>query len=143
MKVLSSLTLGVADKADQDPVLVRRARLIQRLEQQKALAEDPNYTRTVSKRVRNEDGATERIDVQKKVRPWWKQDVIGGVKLSVRHGGKPVEFAKGKTAIVVASKEELPATIGTLIEAVRAGELDEQLGRMVSDPGALNRKRGT
>jgi hypothetical protein len=40
---------------------------------------------------------------------------------------KTIEFEKGKAGIAVASLDELPALIDTLITAVRNGELDEQL----------------
>jgi hypothetical protein len=45
--------------------------------------------------------------------------------MSVRFGSKPIEFEKGKAGIAVPSKDKLPTVINTLIEAVRAGELDE------------------
>jgi hypothetical protein len=55
--------------------------------------------------------------------------VTGTISLTVRCGSRPIEFEKGKTAIIVASKDELVATIDTVIAAVRAGELDELLGQ--------------
>ena len=45
--------------------------------------------------------------------------------MSIKFGDRPVEFEKGKSAVSVPSKEKLPAVITTLIEAVRAGELDD------------------
>ena len=49
--------------------------------------------------------------------------------MSIKFEAKPVEFEKGKAGIVVGSKEKLPTVIGTLIAAVRAGELDDILSR--------------
>jgi hypothetical protein len=40
---------------------------------------------------------------------------------------RPIEFEKGKAAIAVPSIDKLPPVIDTVIAAVRAGELDEQL----------------
>jgi hypothetical protein len=47
--------------------------------------------------------------------------------LTVRAGGRAIEFEKGKTAIVVAALDQLGPTIDTVIAAVRAGELHELL----------------
>ena len=53
---------------------------------------------------------------------------------SVRLGGKPVEFDKGKSGIAVASAEKLPGMIDTLIAAVRNGELDSVLSQVKRPP---------
>ena len=45
----------------------------------------------------------------------------------VKVGSKRIEFEKGKAAIAVPSLDKLASVIDTLIKAVRAGELDEQL----------------
>jgi hypothetical protein len=49
------------------------------------------------------------------------------IALTVRTGGRAIEFEKGKTAIGVLSMDQLGPTIDTVIAAVRAGELDELL----------------
>jgi hypothetical protein len=49
--------------------------------------------------------------------------------MTVKVGSKRVEFEKGKAAIAVGSLDKLSAVIDTLIKAVRAGELDEQLNQ--------------
>jgi hypothetical protein len=59
---------------------------------------------------------------------WWRQHPNGSYALFVRSGLKPIEFEKGKTAIAVPSLDKLPSVIDTLITAIRAGELDAQLG---------------
>jgi hypothetical protein len=82
---------------------------------------------TVSKWIRNDAGNKELVKLQKRVRLWWREDVLGTVGLTVRYGSKAIEFEKGKTAIAVPNKDQLIATIDTVISAVRAGELDEHL----------------
>ena len=47
----------------------------------------------------------------------------------MRYGAKAIEFEKGKTAIVVPNKDQLVATIDTVIACVKAGELDEHLAQ--------------
>ena len=49
--------------------------------------------------------------------------------LTVRYGSKSLEFEKGKAAIVLKDKTRLTATIDTLISAISAGELDDQLAQ--------------
>ena len=141
MKVLKSLTFGVMSRGSQNPVLARRAKLIHRLEQQKKLAQDANFVVTVSRWLRNEAGSKELVQLQKRVRPWWREDVLGTVGLTVRYGAKAIEFEKGKTAIVVPSKDQLVATLDTLIEGVKAGELDEHLAQQAKARGVPKSKR--
>ena len=61
--------------------------------------------------------------------PWWRPVQNGTYAFFIRSGLKPIEFAKDKTAIAVASIDKLPSVIDTLITAVRNGELDEALAQ--------------
>jgi uncharacterized protein with PhoU and TrkA domain len=141
MKVLKTLTFGVMSRGSQNPVLARRAKLVHRLEQQKRLAQDANFVVTVSRWLKNEAGGKELVKLQKRVRPWWCEDVLGAVGLTVRYGAKAIEFEKGKNAIIVPSKDQLAATLDTVITAVRAGELDEYLSQQAKDRSAPKQKR--
>ena len=143
MKILKSLTFGVMSRGSQNPVLARRAKLTYRLEQQKRLAQDANFVVTVSKWLRNEAGSKERLQLQKRVRPWWREDVLGTVGLAVRYGAKAIEFEKGKTAIVVPNKDQLVATLDTVIAGVKAGELDEHLAQYAKARGVPKRVTGS
>jgi hypothetical protein len=128
MPVLKSLAFAALPKAATDPVHIRRAKLITRLEEQKALLDDPNLIRTTQRTVK-ENGEKRIVSKQHKVKPWWRTDTAGHLFMSIRFGGKPVEFEKGKSAVSVPSKDKLPAVMTTLIEAARAGELDEILAQ--------------
>jgi uncharacterized protein with PhoU and TrkA domain len=141
MKILRSLTFTSLTASRQNPVVARRAKLVRRLEQQKQLVLDPNYLEPVSKWVRNEAGTKELVKLQKRVRPWWKEDVLGTLGLTVRYGSKAIEFEKGKTAIVVPNRDQLIATIDTVISAVRGGELDEHLTQQAKERGVPKLKR--
>ena len=72
MKTLKTLTFGVLNKGAQDPALARRAKLVQRLEQQRALALNPSYVRTFQRWIPNDRGSKDLVEVQKRVRPWWR-----------------------------------------------------------------------
>jgi hypothetical protein len=94
MSVLKSLNLTTLPKIENSPLLARRSRLIEKLEDQKALLRDPAYVRVVQ-RWKKQDG--QRLLTEKKlpVRPWWRMDEKGQVVYFVRLGWKPIEFEKG------------------------------------------------
>ncbi|MBY0226272.1 MAG: hypothetical protein K2Q28_10750 [Hyphomicrobium sp.] len=141
MKGLKGLTFGTINKGRENLTLVRRAKLVRRLEQQKALAPDPTYTLTATKRVKTEDGGKELRQVQKRLSPWLREDVLGNIALTVRSGGRPIEFEKGKTAIVMPGMDQLVPTIDTVLAAVRAGELDELRTQQVKARDVPNAKK--
>jgi hypothetical protein len=120
MPVLKSLSFTALPKSGNDPVQMRRAKFVAKLEEQKQLLKDPNHVRTVQRwtKVNGERQATIK---QQAIRPWWKTDSSGQVVMSVKFGAKPIEFEKGKAGIVVGSKEKLLALIDTLIAAVAPG----------------------
>ncbi len=126
MSNLKSLAFTSLPKTENSPIQFRRVRLIERLEEQKALAKDPSHLR-LTRKWQRKDG--ERVMTEKKVpvRPWWKVDEKGQVIFSILIGYKPIEFEKGKGGIMVGAIERLPVLIDTLIAAVRAGELDSHL----------------
>jgi hypothetical protein len=128
MAVLKSLTFTALPQAGANPTLDRRTRIITRLEEQKALLADPSFTRTVRTWVKREGVRTPQ-EKQERVLPWWRQAPNGSYVFFIRSGWKAIEFEKGKSAIAVAAFDKLPGVIDTLIGAVRAGELDEQLAQ--------------
>jgi hypothetical protein len=131
MTQLKSLTFAALPRLSAaDPVIHRRNKLIVRLQQQIALAQDPNFTLTRQKWIADETGVKQLRELRKKVSAWWRTDATGAVVLTVRYGAKPIEFAPGKAAIAVGKKEKLISTIETVIAAVEAGELDAVLAQM-------------
>ena len=128
MSILKSLTFTTVPKIGANPVLDRRAKVIERLEEQKLLLNDPGYTRIIRTSVKK-DGERTVVEKHQRVLPWWRSVQNGTFAFFIRVGFKPIEFAKDKTAIAVPSLDKLPAVIETLITAVRNGELDEQLAQ--------------
>ena len=142
MNHLKSLSFTTVPKgAAVNPILMRRAKLIARLEDQRTLAKDPTFAPTVQRWVKAEDGTKQRVEMQKPLRPSWRADVTGAIVLTVRYGFKTIEFEKGKAGIAVPSKEKLVGIIDTLIAAVRAGELDEVLAKQGGARGVPKAKR--
>jgi hypothetical protein len=131
MTQLKSLTFAPLPRLSAaDPVINRRNKLIVRLQQQIALAQDPNFSLTRQKWIADETGVKQLRSLPKKVRPWWRTDATGAVVLTVRYGAKPIEFEKGKAAIAVGKVEKLKPVLETVIAAVQAGELDGVLAQM-------------
>jgi hypothetical protein len=126
MNALKSLTFTTLPKVGANPTMDRRANIIDRLEEQKRLVNDPSYVRTVRTWVKK-DGQRTPVDKQQRVLPWWRVTANGSYVFFVRSGWKPIEFEKGKSAIAVPSLDKVPTVIDILITAVRNGELDEQL----------------
>jgi hypothetical protein len=140
MTALKSLTFTTLPTQGANPILDRRAKVIARLEEQKLILKDPNYTRTNRKWVKK-DGERVMVEQQQRVPSWWRQHPNGSYALFVRSGLKPIEFEKGKPAIAVQSLDKLPSVIDTLITAVRNGELDEQLALASKQATARKSKR--
>ena len=105
----------------------RRAKLISKLQEQLALAEAEAAGRkhVVLKQAwtRDNDGNQSRVEREKRIKAWWWKDG-DALAMVVRYGAKPLELAKGKRALRVENIAAVPATIRTVIEAVKAGELD-------------------
>jgi hypothetical protein len=138
MPVLKSLSFTAMPKTTSDPVQILRAKFIAKLEEQKAILQDLNFIRTVQ-RSEVVDGQKQLVAKQQRVKPWWRTDASGQIVMAVKFGAKPIEFEKGKAGIAVSSKDKLGTVINTLIEAVRAGELDELLAQASS--GQQSRRR--
>ena len=131
MKSLKTLTFTAPPAGQKNSVTARRAKIINRLEQQKLLVENPMHVRVVQRWVIQNNGIKAPVEVSKRVRPWWRADETGAVYLKVRYGSKAIEFEKGKSAILIKDKTKLASTIEMLIEAIRGGELDDQLAQNV------------
>ena len=127
--ILKSFTFVPQPKISSDPLTIKRERMVSRLEDQKKLLADPTFVRRVKRWERKENG--EKVLIEKPLRTsrWWQADQNGAYLLTVKVGSKRIEFEKGEAAIVVPSIDKLPTVIDTLIKAVRAGELDEQLNQ--------------
>ena len=123
---LKNLTFATEPiKPRSDPIFRKRQTLISRLEEQIQLAKNPDYAPVVKRWQRGEDGKRSRVDFQKKVSPWWVEDIHGDIYLTVRAGLQKIEFEKGKPAIKVGKKSALEGVLKTLIEATEKGELDK------------------
>lgn len=130
MSKLNGLNLIAYERSSSnDPKLKRRRKLLEKLTEQQRIAEDSSYEPTAFKWVDGEDGERKRIEVRKRVKQWWGKDASGNTVLTVRYGSKPLELAKGKQAIKLASDADVAKTLHIIAEAVEAGELDDAIAQ--------------
>ena len=78
MNALKSLTFTTLPTQGANPILDRRAKVIARLEEQKLILKDPNYTRTNRKWVKK-DGERVMVEQQQRVPLWWRQHPNGSL----------------------------------------------------------------
>jgi hypothetical protein len=89
MTALKSLTFTTLPSQSGNPILDRRAKIIARLEEQKLVLKDPNYTRTNRKWVKK-DGERVMVEQQQRVPLWWRQHPNGSYALFVRSGDQRI-----------------------------------------------------
>ena len=97
MPILKSLTFTSVPTRSHDPVAIRRAKLVSRLEEQRLLLQNPSYVRTVQRWAGKGD-ERRQVEKQQRVRPWWRADSAGNLVMSVYYGAKPIEFEKARPA---------------------------------------------
>jgi hypothetical protein len=132
MSTLSALKLTAAKRSTGiSPQVNRRMKLLKKIDDQialaKALATGGTYTTSRFRTVKDDEGGTRSVEVQKKVRPWWFPTETGKIALSIRYGARVIEISKGKSAIEVASGDDLINALSVVRKAVDAGELDTQI----------------
>lgn len=117
-----------------------RRKLIERLEEQKELVtselEGKHYVKTQTKFVHNSDtGETNRIEVPKRIKRWFWKEPDGTVCMKLFYGSSTLNLGENST-IEAKGLDKLPSVIGTVVEAIEAGELDEAL-KIASDERRL------
>ena len=128
MALLKSLKLSPYNPTNRNnSFLKRRRKLIAKIDEQILLATDSNYKPTKIKWVQNEDGTERKLEIQKRVRRWWAEQLGGTVLLTIRYGNKVIEIEEGKNAIALPSKADLEPTLQNIKKAVGNGEFDALL----------------
>ena len=74
---------------NNNPIVVRRRKLIAKIDEQIQLAINKDYTPTQHKWVTDEHGNQRKVEVAKRVKRWWTASVDGKINLLVRYGSKP------------------------------------------------------
>ena len=126
MELLKSLKLVHYEHAThRNPRLHRRHKLLAKLAEQIELAQDSAYQPTKTEYVSDAESNLTAVQRCKRIRRWWATKADGTLQLTIRYGSKPLELAKGKNAVEIASLSELVPTLEQIRVAVEQGELDE------------------
>ena len=102
-----------------------RHKLLAKLAEQLKLARNSDYQPTSTQDVADGNDNLTLVQRSKRIRRWWSTRTDGTVQLTIRSGNKPLELAKGKNAVEIASESELVCTLEQIRAAVEQGELDE------------------
>src|SRR5210317_981515 len=112
MTVLDTLNFITSEPLENNnPIAVRRRKLMAKIDEQIQLATNKDYTPTQHKWVTDDEGKQTKVEVPKRVKRWWTASVDGKIKLVVRYGNKSLEFAKGKNAIELTSEADVADTL--------------------------------
>jgi hypothetical protein len=147
MSELTQLKLIAAKRPVQmSPVIARRSKVAMRIGEQISLAaamqEGKTYAPTKQRKVTDaETGESKTISVSKRIKSWWFSAADGKLCVQLRYGAKVVEIAKGKTAVELATADQLVSVLTTLKAAVEGGELDAQLESAAASAKAGFRKK--
>ncbi len=130
MATLSKLKLTTAQRraADETPEQRMRARMVEHLTEQlemaKALVENRAFKAVRTVREKDATGNTVTVQKDKRVRPMWWVTLEGKFMLELRYANAVLTLGKDSNAIEVGGRDKLVGVIETVIEAVKAGELD-------------------
>ena len=131
---LASLKFVTQKRPTQIPaVQVRRNKLVNKLHEQiqliTAKKNGDNFAPLHFRSVRDRDtGEIKRIEVPKRIRPWFFTSDNGKICLQIKYGSKVIDISgKNKPTIELASTDDLVKTLELIKTATLAGELDAML----------------
>ena len=133
MSGLSALKLVQAKREKgNSPQHARRQKLSTKLAEQIQLAKaqqsgtefSPVRVRSVKDEV---TGQNRKVEVPKKLKPWWWADEKGKLCITVRYGARTLEIVEGKNAIETDSIAYVITSLQVIRTAVDSGELDKRI----------------
>ena len=153
MSGLNALKLVQAKREKgSGPQHARRQKLSTKLTEQIQLAKaqqsgtefSPVRVRTVKDEA---TGQSRKVEVPKKLKPWWWTDDTGKLCITVRYGARTLEIVEGKNAIETDNIADVIASLQVIRSAVDSGELDKRIDAVMGqvkegfskDPAASSR----
>ena len=133
MSGLNALKLVQAKREKgSSPQHARRQKLSAKLAEQIQLAKaqqsgtdfSPVRVRTVKDEA---TGQSRKVEVPKKIKPWWWTDDTGKLCITVRYGARTLEIVEGKNAIETDSIADVITSLQVIRTAVDSGELDARI----------------
>lgn len=133
MSGLSALKF-VASKLQQgnSPKHARRIKLSSKLHEQiqmaKAIQSGAEFVPVKVRTVKDEaTGEMRKVEIPKRLKPWWWSSDNGKMCITVRYGARTLEVVDGKNAIETENIAGVITTLEVLRTAVDAGELDARI----------------
>ncbi|MDP4299705.1 DUF6641 family protein [Leptothrix discophora] len=124
---------------------MRREKLLGKLDEQIELAtaqvEGKTFEAKRAKIVVDADGRRGRELVPARVKQWWWKASDGKLLFTIQYGTKALELAKGKSAIEVATLQELVEALQSVRAAAEAGELDAHIEAVSASLGAAFKRK--
>ena len=110
----------------------RRQKLSNKLHEQiqlaKAQQSGGEFAPTKVRTVRDEvTGESRKVEVPKKLKPWWWTDEKGKLCVTIRYGARILEIVEGKNAIETDSIADVITSLQVIRTAVDSGELDKRI----------------
>jgi hypothetical protein len=133
MSGLNALKLVQAKREKgNSPQHARRQKLSTKLAEQIQLAKaqqsgaefSPVRVRTIKDEA---TGQSRKVEVPKKMKPWWWTDDTGKLCITVRYGARTLEIVEGKNAIETDSIADVITSLQVIRTAVDSGELDKRI----------------
>ena len=104
------------------------AKLAEQIQMAKAEQSGTEFSSVRVRTVRDEaTGQSRRVEVPKRLKPWWWTDDKGKLCITVRYGARTLEIVEGKNAIETDSIADVIASLQVIRSAVDAGELDRRI----------------
>ena len=72
-------------------------------------------------------GQSRKVEVPKRLKPWWWKDEKGKFCITVRYGARTLEIVEGKNAIETDNMADVITSLQVIHAAVDAGELDTRI----------------
>ena len=138
-KVISSFTLSNETKKplQLNKALHRREKIVRNLLEQgdiaKAMLEGTDYVATRLVTKLDVDGNPKEVEQRRRIKRWFFSNGGNEWYLEIRYANKAVELAKGKTSIVIPSKEKIVGTIELAVKVVEGGELDTAIQKLADE----------
>jgi hypothetical protein len=133
MSGLTALKLvQVKREKGSSPQHARRQKLSNKLAEQiylaKAQQSGVEFTPLRIRTVKDEaTGQSRKVEVPKKLKPWWWTDDKGKLCITVRYGARTLEIVEGKNAIETDSIADVITSLQVIRTAVDSGELDKRI----------------
>ena len=133
MSGLSALKfVAIKPQHGSSPKHARRQKLSNKLHEQiqmaKAIQAGTEFVPVKIRSVRDQEtGETRKVEVPKRLKPWWWSSDNGKMCITVRYGARTLEVVDGKNAIETENIAGVITTLEVLRTAVDAGELDTRI----------------